>query len=66
MAAQIVSTNISSGFRPGASQSSFAVTNWVEDLALVCTTDDAALGNVLGTLIKTLIENGIINGSVDS
>jgi len=42
----------------------FAVTNWVEDVALVCTTDDAALGNVLGTLIKQLIDKGILVGSV--
>lgn len=44
----------------------FAVTNWVSDVALVCTTDDAALGNVLGTLIKVLIEKGILSGTVNS
>ena len=42
----------------------FAVTNWVEDVALVCTTDDAALGNVLGTLIAELINLGILKGDV--
>lgn len=47
-------------------QGEFAVTNWVSDLGLVCTTDDAALGNVLGTLIKVLIEKGIIAGTVNS
>lgn len=41
----------------------FTVTNWTEDLVLVCGTDDAALGNVLGTLIKTLQQKGILKGT---
>lgn len=56
----------SGGQRDNAATEEFAVTNWVSDVGLVCTTDDAALGNVLGTLIKVLIENGVIKGSVNS
>jgi hypothetical protein len=45
---------------------SWAVTDWTEDLALDCNTDNAALGNCLGTLIKQLIQKGILKGSVVS
>lgn len=43
---------------------SFVVTDWTQDLTLDCNTDDADLGDVLGTLIKVLIEKGIVNGTV--
>ena len=49
-----------------AQLSPFTVTNWADDRVLVCTTDDAALGNVLGTLIKQLMDKGILTGSVAS
>ena len=42
----------------------FVVTDWSQDLTLDCNTDDADLGDVLGTLIKVLIDKGIIRGSV--
>ena len=42
----------------------FVVTDWTEDLALDCDSDDADLGDVLGTVIKELIQKGILNGSV--
>jgi hypothetical protein len=42
----------------------WAVTDWTEDLTLDCNTDDADLGDVLGTLIRQLIQKGIISGSV--
>lgn len=44
--------------------SSWTVTDWTEDLTLDCNTDDADLGDVLGTLIKQLIQLGILKGSV--
>jgi hypothetical protein len=40
------------------------VTDYTEDLILDCNTDNAALGNNLGTLIKQLIQLGILKGSV--
>ena len=42
----------------------WAVTDWTDDHALDCNTDDADLGDVLGTLIKELIDKGILKGSV--
>lgn len=42
----------------------WTVTDWTEDLTLDCNTDDADLGDVLGTLIKQLIQKGILTGSV--
>lgn len=51
-------------FSSGAPISGFNVTNWAEDYSLVCGTDDAALGNVLGTLIKVLVQRGLIPGTV--
>lgn len=44
--------------------SSFVVTDWTEDLTLDCDSDDADLGDVLGTVIKQLIDKGILKGSV--
>jgi hypothetical protein len=44
----------------------FTVTDWTEDLTLDCDSDDADLGDVLGTLIKELIQKGVITGSVTS
>ena len=43
---------------------SWTVTDWAEDLTLDCNTDDADLGDVLGTLIKQLIQKGILKGTV--
>lgn len=43
---------------------SFTVTDWTEDLTLDCNTDDADLGDVLGTVIKQLIDKGILKGTV--
>lgn len=64
----LVATSASDGGRRDTQgqNAEFAVTNWVSDVGLVCTTDDAALGNVLGTLIKVLIEKGVISGTVNS
>ena len=42
----------------------WTVTDWTDDHTLDCDTDDADLGDVLGTLIKELIQKGIITGSV--
>jgi hypothetical protein len=42
----------------------WTVTDWTEDLTLDCNTDDADLGDVVGTLIKQLIQLGILKGSV--
>ncbi len=42
----------------------WAVTDWTEDLTLDCNTDDADLGDVVGTLIKQLIQKGILKGTV--
>lgn len=42
----------------------FVVTDWTEDLTLDCNTDNAALGNLVGTLIKALMMKGILKGSV--
>ena len=44
--------------------SSWTVTDWTEDLSLDCNSDNASLGNNLGTLIKQLIQLGILKGSV--
>ena len=44
----------------------WTVTDWTDDHALDCNTDDADLGDVLGTLIKELIDKGILKGSVAS
>lgn len=43
---------------------SWTVTDWTEDLSLDCDSDDADLGDVLGTLIKQLIQKGVLKGSV--
>lgn len=43
---------------------SWTVTDWTDDHALDCDTDDANLGDNLGTLIKELIQLGILKGSV--
>jgi peroxiredoxin len=48
------------------SVAAWSVTNWTENLALDCNTDNASLGNNLGTLIKELIQKGILTGSVVS
>ena len=46
------------------SATSFAITNWTEDVALDCnSTSDAELADVLGTLVKALQDAGIIAGS---
>ena len=42
----------------------WAVTDHTEDLVLDCDTDDANLGDNLGTLITQLIKLGILKGSV--
>ena len=42
----------------------FAVTDQTDDYTLDCDSDDADLGDVLGTLIKELIQKGVIKGSV--
>ena len=42
----------------------WTVTDWTEDLTLDCDSDDANLGDTLGTLIKQLIQKGILKGSV--
>jgi hypothetical protein len=42
----------------------WAITDYTEDLSLDCNSDNAALGNNLGTLIKQLIQLGILKGSV--
>lgn len=52
------------GIREKPASGEWAVTDWTEDLVLDCNTDNASLGNCLGTLIKQLIEAGIIKGSV--
>lgn len=44
--------------------SAFTVTDWTEALVLDCDTDDADLGDILGTVIKQLIDKGILVGSV--
>jgi hypothetical protein len=44
----------------------WTVTDWTDDHTLDCDTDDANLGDNLGTLIKELIERGVITGSVVS
>jgi len=44
--------------------SSFTVTDQTDDYTLDCDSDDADLGDVLGTLIKELIQKGVIKGSV--
>lgn len=43
---------------------SFVVTDQTDDYTLDCDSDDADLGDVLGTLIKELIQKGVIKGSV--
>ena len=42
----------------------WAVTDQTDDYTLDCDSDDANLGDNLGTLIKQLIQLGIIKGSV--
>ena len=42
----------------------WTVTDWTEDLSMDCDTDDANLGDNLGTLIKQLIDKGILKGTV--
>lgn len=42
----------------------WAVTDQTNDYSLDCDSDDANLGDNLGTLIKELIQLGIIKGSV--
>ena len=44
--------------------SSWTVTDWTDDHSLDCDSDDADLGDALGTLIKELIDKGVIKGSV--
>lgn len=46
------------------STSSWTVTDQTDDYTLDCDSDDADLGDVLGTLIKELIQRGVIKGSV--
>ena len=41
----------------------FVVTDWTEDLTLDCNTDNASLGNFLGTLVRALQAKGIIKGT---
>jgi hypothetical protein len=43
---------------------SFTVTDQADDYTLDSDTDQAAMGDVLGTLIKELIQKGVIKGSV--
>ena len=57
-------TTSSTGERDKMSQKAWTVTDWTEDLALDCDTDDADLGDTLGTLIYQLIQLGILKGSV--
>lgn len=38
-------------------------TDWSEDLTVDCDTDDANLGDYLGTLIKHLQDTGVVGGS---
>ena len=42
----------------------WTVTDQTDDYTLDCDSDDANLGDNLGTLIKQLIQLGIIKGSV--
>lgn len=43
----------------------FTITDWTEDFAMDCNTDNAAaIANCLGTLINVLIQKGVISGSV--
>lgn len=42
----------------------FTVTDWTQDVTLDCDSDDADLGDVLGTVIKQLIDKGILVGTV--
>jgi hypothetical protein len=43
-------------------QTKFVVTDWNEDYALDCDTDNAnAIADTLGTLIRDLIKLGILN-----
>lgn len=44
----------------------WTVTDWSDDHTLDCDSDDADLGDKLGTLIKELIQKGILKGSVTS
>jgi len=44
----------------------FTITDWTTDTSMDCDSDDADLGDFLGTLCKVLIEKGIIKGSVTS
>lgn len=46
--------------------SAWTITDWTDNHAVDCDSDDADLGDALGTLIKELIERGIITGSVTS
>ena len=56
----------SGGQRDAIADGEFVVTDWTSDLTLDCDSDDADLGDLVGTLIKQLIEKGIIKGSVTS
>ena len=38
-------------------------TDWTVDLSVDCDTDDANLGDYLGTLVKNLQEQGIVGGT---
>jgi hypothetical protein len=61
----MVTTTTYDGIRDSPNAiSAWTVTDYTEDLALDCNTDNAALGNNLGTLIKQLIQLGILKGSV--
>lgn len=59
-------TTYTSGVERGGQEmlGTWVVTDWTEDLTLDCNSDDADLGDVLGTLIKQLIQKGILKGSV--
>lgn len=59
-------TIIYSGKRdsPQGAPGTWAVTDQTDDYSLDCDSDDANLGDNLGTLIKELIKMGILKGSV--
>ncbi len=49
----------------GLTTNNYAVTDWTEDHAMDCNTDNvASVANVLGTLMLDLIRQGIIKGTV--
>ena len=43
----------------------WTITDYTEDLAVDCDTDDANLGDAFGTLVLQLIQLGILKGSVE-